>query len=251
MMPWIETVCSTEFLWAWIALAVVTAAALTRTTAPYGRHGRAGWGPTVGPRAAWFWMEISALVGIGACVAASDTLTPHSVLVASIYGGHYVYRSLIYPMLSPPSAARASIWVVVMAFAFNVVNSSVLGGWGVLLWPELGLMLSDAVGLVLVVLGFTVHFTADAHLRGLRVNHGPGYHIPQGGLYRWVSCPNYLGELIQWLGLAVVMDALAGWTFFIWTAANLLPRAVQHHRWYIHRFQDYPSDRKAVLPGLL
>jgi hypothetical protein len=37
----------------------------------------------------------------------------------------------------------------------------------------------------------------------------------------------------------------------LWTFANLVPRAIDHHRWYKRRFDDYPPDRKAVFPYFL
>ena len=77
-----------------------------------------------------------------------------------------------------------------------------------------------------------------------------GYGIPHGGLYRWVSCPNYLGEMVIWVGWAIVTWSLAGLAFALWTVANLAPRAWSHHRWYQERFEDYPTERKALLPGV-
>ena len=66
-----------------------------------------------------------------------------------------------------------------------------------------------------------------------------------------MSCPNYLGEIIEWVGWAVATWSLAGLSFAVWTAANLIPRAWQHHRWYRAEFPDYPKERKAVIPFLL
>jgi hypothetical protein len=40
-------------------------------------------------------------------------------------------------------------------------------------------------------------------------------------------------------------------SFAIWTIANLLPRALQHHRWYQQTFSEYPAERKAVIPFIL
>jgi 3-oxo-5-alpha-steroid 4-dehydrogenase 1 len=31
----------------------------------------------------------------------------------------------------------------------------------------------------------------------------------------------------------------------------LLPRALDHHRWYKRRFPEYPKERKAVIPFIL
>ena len=85
----------------------------------------------------------------------------------------------------------------------------------------------------------------------LRAPGESGYKIPRGGLYRWVSCPNYFGELLEWLGWALATWSTAGLAFAVYTAANLVPRALAHHRWYQERFDDYPAERKAVVPLVL
>ena len=59
----------------------------------------------------------------------------------------------------------------------------------------------------------------------LRKTKGNGYHIPEGFLFKYVSCPNYLGEIIEWLGWAILTLSPAGLVFFIWTFSNLVPRA--------------------------
>ena len=74
--------------------------------------------------------------------------------------------------------------------------------------------------------------------------------MPQGRLFRWVSCPNYLGETIEWAGWAIATWSMAGAAFAFWTAANLVPRAVAHHRWYRQKFPDYPNQRRAILPAI-
>ena len=94
-------------------------------------------------------------------------------------------------------------------------------------------------------------FLADATLRGLRAPGSSDYRIPTGGLYEYVSCPNYLGEIIEWTGWAVMTWSLAGLSFAVWTAANLAPRAWTHHRWYRATFPDYPKTRRALLPFVL
>jgi 3-oxo-5-alpha-steroid 4-dehydrogenase 1 len=85
-------------------------------------------------------------------------------------------------------------------------------------------------------------------LRALRKPGETGYAIPYGGLYRWVSCPNYFGELLEWIGFAIAAWTLPALAFAVFTFANLFPRALSHHRWYREKFVDYPADRKAMLP---
>ncbi|GKT24264.1 3-oxo-5-alpha-steroid 4-dehydrogenase/very-long-chain enoyl-CoA reductase like protein [Aduncisulcus paluster] len=77
------------------------------------------------------------------------------------------------------------------------------------------------------------------------------YKIPYGGLFRFVTSPNYLGEFIEWVGWAILTWSFSGAIFAFWTFANLLPRAFSHHKWYLDRFPDYPKDRKRMIPFLL
>ena len=100
------------------------------------------------------------------------------------------------------------------------------------------------------LIGFFINNHSDSILINLRGPGETGYKIPRGGLYKYVSCPNYLGEFIEWLGFAIASASLASFAFFIWTLANLLPRAIQNHAWYLEKFEDYPKTRKRVIPFL-
>ena len=51
-----------------------------------------------------------------------------------------------------------------------------------------------------------------------------GYSIPHGGMFR-VTSPNYLGELIQWLGWALLTWSEAGLALAFCVAAQVIPRA--------------------------
>jgi steroid 5-alpha reductase family enzyme len=101
------------------------------------------------------------------------------------------------------------------------------------------------------VLGATVNVRSDEILLRLRQSGDSDYSIPTGGLFEWVSCPNYLGEIVQWTGFAIAAWSLPALSFAVWTAANLVPRAIAHHRWYHDSFDRYPAARRALIPGLL
>ena len=104
------------------------------------------------------------------------------------------------------------------------------------------------VGTVLFIAGFIINRWADNTLRGLRKPGETGYKVPYGGLYEYISCPNYFGEILEWFGWAIATWSLPGLTFAIWTFANLAPRAWSHHKWYHDKFSEYPLDRKALIP---
>ena len=56
------------------------------------------------------------------------------------------------------------------------------------------------------------------------------------------------GEIVEWIGFAIIVLNLGSLSFALWTAFNLIPRALNHHNWYINSFKEYPNDRKAVIP---
>lgn len=91
---------------------------------------------------------------------------------------------------------------------------------------------------------------SDLVLVGLKAQGG-GYKIPRGGLFELVSCPNYLGEIVEWLGWAVMTWSWAGLGFFLYSCFYLVPRAIGNHKWYLDKFKEvYPKHRKAVIPFL-
>ena len=241
-------------LWIYLGLAVVVFLVLLRLPAGYGRHGGRNWGPAIPARPAWMLMESPAILA---------TLTffllgrPFEHLAAWVFLGlwlaHYGYRTLVYPFLIR-TGHSVPIVVVAMGFLFNIGNAFLNGGD--LFWlgpPRPVEWLWDPrflLGLVLFLAGIAAHIHSDHVLRNLRAPGETGYRIPRGGLFRWVTSPNYLGEWVQWTGWAILTWSIGGLVFSIWTAANLFPRAVAHHAWYRNRFPDYPPERKAILPGL-
>jgi len=52
------------------------------------------------------------------------------------------------------------------------------------------------VGLTLFITGFAINRHPDHLFRKLRGICAEGYEMPCGGLFRWVSSPNYLGEIM-------------------------------------------------------
>jgi protein-S-isoprenylcysteine O-methyltransferase Ste14 len=142
-----------------------------------------------------------------------------------------------------------------MGMGFNSVNTWLIGRWQFGLGPALGtdwqLDPRFIAGCGLFFAGMAINRHSDAILRRLRAKNETGYHIPFGGLYRWVSAPNYLGELVEWTGWALLTWSPGGLAFALFTAANLVPRAVSIHRWYRREFPEYPQGRKAIFPGVL
>lgn len=112
--------------------------------------------------------------------------------------------------------------------------------------------LVEIVGLSLFCLGMVANIHSDHLLRGLRGQGETGYKIPMGGLFTFVSSPNYLGESLEWWGFAILVQTKAAVWFACFTSVFLGQRALQTHQWYKEKFRgEYPGGRKAFLPGII
>ncbi|GMN55797.1 hypothetical protein TIFTF001_024925 [Ficus carica] len=76
------------------------------------------------------------------------------------------------------------------------------------------------------------------------------YVIPHGDWFRIVSSPHYLAEIVLYFGLLVASGGtdLTIWLLFIFVVANLVLAAAETHRWYRRKFENYPTNRRAVIP---
>jgi len=69
---------------------------------------------------------------------------------------------------------------------------------------------ADVAGLLIWVAGFAIEVAADRQKSAHREKH-PGHFIASG-LWAWSRHPNYFGEIVLWLGVAVIASStLRGW----------------------------------------
>jgi 3-oxo-5-alpha-steroid 4-dehydrogenase 1 len=239
----------------WLLVAVAVAVYLFVRPAPYGRHHRPGFGPTLNAKLAWLLMEAPSPLGMLVFFLTSNR--PASV-VAQVFLGlwclHYGYRAFVYPWLLSASSRPMPILVVASGACFNFVNAYLNGGWLFHLGPARSAAWltrpAFVLGTTMFGAGMLVHVLADRELRKIREASGGQRGVPRSALFHLVSCPNYTGEILEWAGFAVVTWSPGALVFVVWTIANLVPRAVHHHRWYREQFPSYPSHRRAVVPWL-
>jgi steroid 5-alpha-reductase/3-oxo-5-alpha-steroid 4-dehydrogenase 1 len=149
---------------------------------------------------------------------------------------------------------RMPVVVCAMAVLFQLLNAYINARW-ISHWGEYpNEWMADPrlwIGVTLFAAGWLINFKADTMLFALRKPGETGYVIPRGWLYEYISCPNYFGEILEWIGWAIATWSLPGLGFAMYTAANIGPRAMQNHRWYRGKFEDYPTERKALIPFVL
>ena len=242
--------------WIWIAVAVIIFPILLKVTQPYGRHSKNNFGPMINNRFGWFFMEFPSLAIFGYYLFIKANLLNFLILIpALLWMLHYIHRVLIFPLQIRTARKKIPLLIVLLAFIFNIINGFLNGYWFVHFAPDYSsgvlINLRLIAGVIIFFSGFAINKYHDAILIKLRPASGDGYKIPYGGLFKYVSCPNFFGEIISWAGYALVAFNLPALSFLIWTLINLSTRALDHHRWYIKEFPEYDKNRKALIPFLL
>lgn len=250
-----EALAFRVLLYVWFAVAAVVFVALFFVTAPYGRHAARSSMPKINATLGWVLMESPSVLVYAACYFVdARPLTLPLIAFFLLWQLHYVNRSWIFPFRRRGGAAEMPLPIFFAALCFTSINGYLNGrylnryapiyptAW---LWDPRFL-----VGAALFLFGFFINQQSDRILFNLRKPGETGYKIPHGGLYRFVSSPNYLGEILEWSGFALATWSPAALAFAAWTIANLVPRAWSNHKWYLGRFPDYPRERRAVIPLL-
>ena len=236
---------------AWMGLGVFTFFYLLKQAAPYGRHNRAGWGPQMSNQWAWVFMEAWVLVVLyGGLYCWDAPLGGPGLLLVVLFSMHYVHRSFVFPFRIKSKGKKMPVLIMLSAMVFNTVNGGFLSYHfsHSQYSTEWYISAPFLVGLFLFLGGAVINIWSDYRLIGLRKEGETGYTIPRGGWFEWMSCPNLFGEMIEWLGFALMVWDWAAWSFWVWTLANLVPRALAHHSWYQKTFENYPKQRGAFWP---
>lgn len=207
-------------------------------------------------RLGWMIMEIPSLAIF--CYLYILGTAPKSLttwVFFSLWVIHYFNRSVVFPYRTHTTGKKMPVLIMSFAIFFNFINAYFNGYWFGFLTPgyEVSWLydLRFIIGFIIFITGFIINQASDQKLLDLRKGGKTGYFIPRGGLFNFISCPNFFGEIIEWAGFALMSWNLASLSFAIWTMVNLIPRARAHHKWYLKEFKDYPKKRKAVIPYII
>ncbi len=236
----------------WALIGVGSFILLQFVTAPYGRHIKKGWGPEISNKLGWIIMELPSF-SIVFYFFINYQQSNYAIMLSLLWLIHYFNRTFIYPFRIRTKGKKMPLTIVISAICFNLINAGLNGYFLVFLeqyTQDSFYSWNFYLGLTLFILSFITNQVSDHILINLRKPGETGYKIPRGFLFNYISCPNHLSELLQWTGFAIMAWNYPATTFLIWTAANLLPRAIKHHRWYKEHFKEYPKNRNALLPKI-
>ncbi|KAK9286340.1 hypothetical protein L1049_014733 [Liquidambar formosana] len=150
----------------------------------------------------------------------------------------------------------------VFNFAANLVAEFIVKGkghmpdiefdWWGCVNPLLKLGWCQWIGAAIFIWGWIHQFRCHAILGSLREQSEQidEYVIPCGDWFEIVSSPHYLAEIVIYAGLVVASGGadLTIWLLFGFVVANLVFAAAETHRWYRRKFDNYPSNRLAIIP---
>jgi hypothetical protein len=249
----------------------VTIVALHFLPAPYGRYSTPhGWGVMIPAKIAWFIMEspniwVSCLLYMfneQRTISINNYDDIPNCILLFCFLLHYFHRSIIYPLkMSYVPNSPMPITVMILAFTYCLWNGTNQG---------LSLLIVSSykfeyvydwkfiIGLIIFFFGMYVNIQSDDILLNLKKRSSSQdstkkqYYIPHGGMFKYVSCANFFGEILEWIGFAIACQSLPAFAFAFYVVANVGPRALEHHKWYLQKFGgEYPRDRKAVIPFML
>ncbi len=225
--------------------------------AGYGRYTTKKWGPAINQKLGWIIMESVPPILFLIFYLISERKSEITLIIfLVIWEIHYIQRAFIYPFLMR-GKKKIPIVIITMGIIFNSFNAYIQGRYLYTL-SALDKYTIDwlttpqfIIGVILFLIGYFINLSSDSILRHLRnPKEKDGYKIPYGGLFEKISCPNYFGEIVEWIGWTILTWSFTGLVFAVWTMANLMPRSISHHKWYHNHFEDYPKDRKAIIPYL-
>lgn len=173
-----------------------------------------------------------------------------TLIFSMLFLMHYGYRTFIFPILI--RGKHEMPWMIILfGMLFNTANAYLQGRWinSIYRYESTWLLTPFfIIGIIIFVAGFVIHVHSDHIIRNLRKPGEDEFKVPYGGMFEYVSCPSYLGEITEWTGWAIMTWSLPGLVFALWTFFNLAPRARSNHKWYQDKFSNYPDDRKALIP---
>lgn len=239
-------------------VALLVFIALFFVKAGYGKFVSAKWGPSISNKLGWVLMESPVFVlMIFLWFQSERGVETVPFVIFCFFQIHYFQRAFLFPLLLK-GKSRMPLAIILMGATFNTLNACMQGGWLFYIAPanyysiEWLYTPQFIIGTLLFFTGMFINIQSDSIIRNLRKPSDTRHYLPAGGVYNYVTSANYLGEIIEWCGFALLTWSWAGAVFAWWTIANLVPRAAAIHTGYRAEFGQEVKNRKLkrIIPGI-
>ena len=250
-----------DLLFIMFVVGLVVFVSLYFVDAGYGKMRSEKWGPAMNNKVGWFLMECPVFFvvlyeytkGLGDPTLAPIIKQAPYWIFFLIFEFHYFQRSFIFPFLLK-GKSKMPFAIMLMSVVWNLINGYIQGYWLFHLAPQYfpEMYTPDwittpqfIIGTAIFVIGWIINMHSDHVIRHLRQPGDTNHYLPKKGLYKYVTSANYLGEITEWLGFAILTWSLAGLLFFWFSCCNLIPRSNAIYKKYEEEFPD-EFDRKKL-----
>ena len=158
-----------------------------------------------------------------ACAVALGNRDPRALLLALLVGvwalrlGTFLYSRIRregvdhrFDALKPDFARFLLTWTLQGLWVFLTVSCA-LAAITAATAPPLGVL--AALGLAVWIAGFAIEAIADRQKGVFRADPANRDRFIRTGLWAWSRHPNYCGEILLWIGVALIaVPALSGWS---------------------------------------
>lgn len=204
---------------------------------------------------AWVLMECPVFIVMCLFYLYNTRVNFGTLVCFTLFQLHYFQRSFIFPFLIK-GKSKMPIVIMLMGAIFNTCNGILQGNWLFNIssndcYNDLFLKPSFYIGVVVFFTGMLINIHSDHVIRTLRKPGDTKHYLPQKGMYRFVTSANYLGEIIEWTGYAILTQSISGVLFVFWSIANLVPRAFSIYNLYIKEFGNEVLKKKRIIPFIL
>ena len=237
------------FLLAMIILAVGVFIGLQFLSAPYGMTFNDSWSGSIRSNIGWMIMEVPVFIFMFLIYlfAMAFNIKPFNIVTFTIFvlfQAHYLQRAFIFPVLMKGTSKMSNL-IVILGFFFNTFNAVMQGGWLFLFSPADYYPVSwfwspqFIIGTILFFTGMVINIQSDRIIRNLRHDDKDNnYYLPTGFLFDKINSANYFGEIIEWIGFAILSWSFAGVVFVLWVLANIVPRSKRVYENYTQFWGD-------------
>lgn len=250
-----------DLLFIMFLVGLVVFVSLYFVDAGYGKMRSDKWGPSMNNKVGWLLMECPVffvvLYEYVKSLPLYGGITMHAPywVFFLIFEFHYFQRSFVFPFLLK-GKSKMPFAIMIMSVVWNLINGYIQGYFLFHIAPNdptyshlyTASWLTDPrfiIGTIIFFTGWIINMHSDYVIRHLRKPGDTNHYLPKKGMYRYVTSANYLGEITEWLGFAILTWSLAGLLFFWFSCCNLVPRANSIYHKYEEEFPD-EFDRKKL-----
>lgn len=236
-------------------LAIIVFIALFFIKAGYGIFHTKSWGLSLPNKVGWVIMECPAFILMAVMWHTGQySLMSVPAVFFILFEIHYFQRAFVFPLLMK-GKSKMPVSIMLMGVVFNLINGFLIG-YSLFHIDNYEKYSTDwlyspyfIIGTLIFIAGMVINLHSDNVIRHLRPKGDTRHYFPQKGMYRYVTSANYLGELMEWTGFAILTCDAAAWIFVVWTFANLTPRAYAIRKRYVEEFgTEVVGKRKCLIP---